>query len=297
MSELPGDCGRRRFLMWTPDFDTRASILNMEISQDWKDEIKKQWTANKQQIVAGLVYEFGLQNCKIKVQNFQNIDSKPFSILAYHNDFFSQARDAFVIGAYYPALTSAFALGERILNHLVIDLRDEFRNRKEYKDVSRKKSFSNWELIIDTLAAWDVLLPDVASEFRELAKLRNRSIHFNVKTYHSVREDALKAILHLRKVINRQFGFFGSQPWIIKGTKGQQFIKKDYETDPFVKKYLAPICPYVGPKFSISFEGGQGRRVFDYADYGSSDWSDEEFRAQYEAREPHTLAEPPMFPA
>ena len=290
MGETPSDHGRRRYLMWVPDFDTRASILNMEIQSDWKDEIKNQWINNKKQISEGLLYEFGSQNADLKIENFRAIDSKPFSILAYHNSFFSQIRNSFVIGSYYAALASACALGERILNHLIIDLRDEFQNRSEYKSVARKKSFSNWELVVETLEAWNVLLPDVAAEFRELSVLRNQSIHFNIKTYSTVREDSLRAILHLRKIIERQFGFFGKQPWIIEGTKGQQFLKKSYENAPFIRKYMMPICPFVGPRFSISFEGGSGPKVFDFADYGSPSWSDDEFREQYEIRDPNKLA-------
>jgi hypothetical protein len=73
--------------------------------------------------------------------------------VAFHNVFFNQVRDSFVIGSYYPALTAACALGERILNHLVLGLRDSFRTAEEYKRVYRKDSFDNWMIPIDVLEA------------------------------------------------------------------------------------------------------------------------------------------------
>jgi len=48
-------------------------------------------------------------------------------VIAYHNSFLRRVRDAFASGNYYPALTAGCALGERILNHLILDLREEFR--------------------------------------------------------------------------------------------------------------------------------------------------------------------------
>jgi hypothetical protein len=76
------------------------------------------------------------------------------TVLAYHNQFFDQARRSFVIGAYYPALVSACALGERILNHLILDLRGFYKNKPEYRQVYRKESFDNWQIPVDTLEAW-----------------------------------------------------------------------------------------------------------------------------------------------
>ena len=49
-----------------------------------------------------------------------------------------------------------------------------------------------------------------------------------------MREDALLALTLLGKIISRQFGYFGSQPWFIENTPGAQFIKAEYENHPFV---------------------------------------------------------------
>ena len=82
------------------------------------------------------------------------------------------------MGAYYPALTAACALGERILTYLMLNLRDDFKAHPQYKRVYRRESFEKWDLAIDTLEVWDVLLPEVVTSFRELRDRRNKAIHF-----------------------------------------------------------------------------------------------------------------------
>jgi hypothetical protein len=62
-----------------------------------------------------------------------------------------------------------------------------------------------------------VLLPKTVAEFRSLLTLRNRSIHFNVSTYSTLRGDALAAIHDIREIIDQQFTAFGNRAWFIMG--------------------------------------------------------------------------------
>jgi hypothetical protein len=282
------DRGRRRHLSYTLDFDTRAMLFEQEPGPAWSEEAVRHHIENRERVRQGLQAQFGERELDRKVADFVAIRSKPFSVLAYHNQFFEQVREAFVLGAYYPALVGACALGERILNHLILDLRAAYSSTPEYKRVSRKNSFDDWRVPIDALEAWNVLVPEATSEFRALMVLRHRSIHFNVSTYATLRDDALAAILHLREIIEAQFGAFGLKPWLIRGTAGLMFIRKDWEDRPFIRSYHARSCPFVGPYVAIGFEGGL--QYFDHHDYGDGDWSDEEFAAAYTARTPDQLA-------
>lgn len=284
---LLADFGRRRHLSYSLDFDTRAHIFE-EPGEGWTEETRRLHYENRERAKAGLALEFGSDRLDIKIKNFVEIGFKPFSVLAYHNAFFEQARRAFVIGAYYPALVGACALGERVLNHLILDLRGFYDKSPEYRRVYRKSSFDNWQIPIDVLEAWNVLLPKAVDEFRALMTLRHRSIHFNVSTYGTLREDALAAICHMREIIDQQFTTFGDRPWFIKGTRGHVFIKREWEENPFIRTYFLPTCPFVGPYFAISFD--QGLRFHDHSDYGDGGWSDEEFAGAYEARSPDQLA-------
>jgi hypothetical protein len=166
----------KRFRIFGFDFDTRVHTLTTDTQDHWKEDVKVQHIQNRAQTEQGLMWQFGEAAAEQKRQNFIDLGPKPLSILAFHNKFFEQIRVSFVMGGYYPALTAACALGERILNHLILILRDDFKATPQYKRVYKKDSFDNWDIAIDTLAAWDILLPDVATEFRKLRDRRNLNI-------------------------------------------------------------------------------------------------------------------------
>lgn len=282
------DAGRRRHLSWGMDFDSRASALETQISDDWEPQVKEMHLRNRAQTIEGLTQSFGSENIDSKIENFVAIGIKPMSVLSYHNKFFEQVRRTFVMSDYYPALVGACALGERILNHMLLDLRSYYSHTPEYKKIYRKESFDDWDQPIDILETWGILLPPAASEFRSLKGLRNKSIHFNLSTYTSLREDALAAIIHLRSAIEGQFGSFALRPWFISDTKGHVFIRKSYETNPFVAVYFLPRCPFVGPLFGMEFTSN-GWKVNDLPNYGPEPWTDEEFADRYNARKPEDV--------
>lgn len=287
------DYGCRRFLCYTLDFDSRALVLEQNIGETWDEAVKQQWRINKEQIKNGLLYDFGEKNHDAKVANFEAIKSAPFSIISYHNILFHQVRWAFVVGSFYPALVGACALGERLLNHLILDLRGYYRTTPEYRLVGNKDSILNWQIAISTLSAWGILLPKAAEEFQELGRLRHRSIHFNPDTYSNLRDDALKAVLHLRAIIEAQFSSFSDAPWFIRGTLGHVFVARSWERHPFVETFILPGCQLVGPLFAIKFLNNRQPLFCDRNDYGDEYWSDEEFRDRYNNRKPEDLVKPP----
>jgi len=162
----------RRYRVLRYDFDTRAHWLSMTIADDWEPKVKQMHWQNRLSILDGLMSEYGRDELAAKVVNFIDLGPTPLSVVAFHNKFAYQARVAFVMGSYYPALTASCALGERILNHLIRALREYFRRTEEYKRVHRKDSFDDWQLAIDTLERWEVLLPEAVTAFRGLAEVR-----------------------------------------------------------------------------------------------------------------------------
>jgi len=112
----------KRYRVLSFDFDARIHTLTLAIQEEWEEGIKEQHQQAKHSVEGGLVYAYGVQAKDAKLQNFIELGDKPFSILAFHNPFFEQLRTAFVMGAYYPALTAVCSLGERILNYLVLVL-------------------------------------------------------------------------------------------------------------------------------------------------------------------------------
>jgi len=167
-------------------------------------------------------------------------------------------------------------LGERILNHLILRLRDYFKATDEYKKVYRNDSFDNWDLVIKTLEAWGVLLPNVVKSFWNLKEIRNRSIHFNPETDSNDKELSLEAIRRLKEIVSEQFSGIGSQPWFIEGIKGAGYIKNEYEENPFVKEVVIPNCRKVGHLHTLE-HGHTGWQVNDSHDYAAIEITDERF--------------------
>lgn len=266
----------KRFRVVNVDFDTRATLLGMTIEEHWEETVKQMHRASREQIRAGLVFQFGAEGSQRKLDDFMALGPAPFSVLAFHNKFFQQVREAFVLGAYYPALTAACALGERILNHLVLSLRNAFRETEGFKKVAKKDSFDDWKVAIGVLRTWGVILPAVADSFERLRVTRNCAIHFSPVTETKDRSLALEAIDQLSAIIEGQFAARGPLPWFMHDVPGVTFVKKAFEEDPFVKAIVLPNCHLVGPLHEMRFEAGRFV-VDDHHDYGDRLITDEDF--------------------
>jgi len=264
----------KRYRVFSFDFDSRAH--NLEPVQDqWDEKVKKLHIENREKTIKGLAAEFGEWQLEIKVKNFKDLQLKPFSVAAFHNKFLDQIRRAFVVGSYYPALTGACALGERILNHMVLLLRDYHKDSSDYKKIYRKQSFDYWPLAIDALESWGELLPEAAEKFRILNEKRNRAIHFNPETDHNDRELSLEAVRLIQDIVQDQFAAFGTQPWYFS-VPGEIYIKKEWEEMPLIKHIFVPNALFVGPKHRV--ESVVPKWVInDQFEYEDREISDEEY--------------------
>lgn len=265
----------KRYRVLSFDFDARVHALTLDVQDHWEDSVKESHRASREQTERGLIRQFGEEAAERKRQNFIDLGAKPLSILAFHNRFFEQVRVAFVMGAYYPALTGACALGERILNHLVLALRDAFKHTAQYKHIYRKGSFDNWELAIDTLQAWDILLPEVVAEFRTLRDRRNDAVHFRPDVDQNDRALALAAIGCLGRILAAQFSAFGRRPWLITCVPGESYVKRAWESRPFISKVYLPNCAELGPDHIV--ESLMPWRIRDAAEYDTREVTDDEF--------------------
>lgn len=261
------------------DFDFTANYLNMpELDDSATDEARRWWTSHQDSIVEELGLRYGQEQLEAKVQNLKDIDAQPFSVISFHNHFYRQARHAFIVGAYYPSLTATVALGERILNELVLGLRSDFPVPKDRPKIGTKKSFNNWKLMIDALEEWEVLLPDVVAACKRLEKIRQSSVHFNPLSHDQVRSMAVEAILAMNLIINRQFGILGNQPWFIPDIRGASYIRQAYEQHPFIRRFILPHCGLVGPKHRLNYDEHTGLWSVTDETYEADEVTDEEFR-------------------
>jgi len=277
----------KRYLVYPLQFDTRIRALD-QIEEHWEPKVKELHVQNRDNLIDSLKQEFGEYNFEMKLRNFKDLDSSPFSIVAHHNTLFHQARYAFIHGFYYPALTATCALGERILNHLFLDLRHNFPGSRYDRKSHTRNSIDDWSKAIDVLDEWRVFHPaEVKEAFEELKELRNRSLHFDVSVVLSLREHALEALGCLALIIEKQFGFQLTRT--IPGSRGAFFLRKDAETDPFISHYYLHQCPYVSPYYSMKDTSGAWL-IFDHEVYPNVEISDEEFVAAFEARTAEQLA-------
>lgn len=269
----------KRYRVLAMNFDARASHLEIEIKEEWDPKIKEMHRSNKHAIMEGLLNEYGTYVGFKKIMQFTEMGPAPFSIISFHNKFLQQIRDSFTMGAFYPALAAACALGERILNQLILNLKDCYKSTLEYKKIYRKQSFDSWEDAISILEAWDVLLPNVTIKFRELMKLRHRTLHFNPETDKNDHELALSAVITLSDIITSQFSAVGNQPWYFI-VNGATFVKRTQENIPFVRKIVIPCCQLVGPLHTLELKRDTFVVNDDY-NYEDHVVSDEEYSTMY----------------
>ncbi|WP_439658209.1 hypothetical protein ACSHWB_38325 [Lentzea sp. HUAS TT2] len=267
-------------------FDTRAQILTTEIGADWDPLVRQQWLENRHQLRAGLIHEFGNHDHERKIADFVSIKAAPWSIIDEHNAFLQQIRNCFTHGSYYPALVGACALGERILNALVIRLRGDFAGHPATVQVENQATVSDWVKCIVALFEWGVIGDPTATQFNTLRKLRNRSIHYGTHLSGSdARDDALNAVLLIQGCIETLFSPFGTPPRFIAGTPGVSFISLVGEQEPLVKRFFLPNCALVSPNFEMRPAPGDefAFQVFDDGGYQEEYYTltDEEFSQHY----------------
>ena len=268
----------KRYMIVYESFDTRSNFLKINIDSNWPEEVKENFKNNQHKVVDSLIAEYGQTNFDQKYKNFLDIGAESTSVISYHNIFFRECKSAFVIGSYYPALTGACALGERILNHLVLNLRDYFKNTVSYKKVHNKDSFDNWDLAIETLVEWDILVEGVPQLFKDLLEIRNASIHFGSNLENDSRVPSLAALTLIKNIILEQFGSRpgGNRNWFIIDAPGYSFIKKECEELPFIKEFYIPSAILLGPYHRIDTNDNT-HRFYDKEIYEDREISDEEF--------------------
>ncbi len=266
----------KRHRVFSFSFDSRPIFVAESFSSDSTVSGHPNGVGASDSTEQSIAAEFGTSNYEAKRKNFASIGALPFTIISFHTHFLVQARNAFVIGAYYPALTGACSLGERILNHLVLALRDDYSAHPATKRVERVASVSNWKAAIDALTGWEILLPDVRDAFLRLSKIRNRSVHFTQSTDSNSREQALEALHLITTIVAKQFSAFGPEPWFIEGAVGESYIKRDWETNPFIRKVYLPCCKLVGPLHEIQ-DMGPPTLIVDAPEYPDIDLTDKQF--------------------
>ena len=265
----------KRFRITNMEFDTRAKVLEIEILDSWEENVKLLWLQNKEIIISNIFTEYG-QKPEVLV-NFIDLGAKPFSVISSHNLYHEHARHAFIVGAYYASVTAVCALGERILNYLVISLRDTFKNVTTNEDINTHKSFSNWKLLNETLLEWGIFEEDIFDKFKALAQIRHRVIHYNKKLDTDLRETALQSLKLLAEIISIQFSGLANSKYFISEMASETYIKKQYENHPFVELVYLPNGTNVSPFHNVKNITNGVFEIEDLKEFEGREISDSEF--------------------
>ena len=275
----------KRYRTHKMQFDGRLNALELEINPEWEPTLKKEHAEIRVQVIAGLIADYGGNYAVEKIRDYAAVGPMPLSIVAFHNQNLLQIRNAFCIGAYYPALAAACALGERLLNELTQVLKTSYPAvllPSKVTHALKKESCHTWELMCEALLAWGLITADTGKRYEKLNKLRNRfAVHYNPDLMLTLRDNSLEAVHLISQIVQDQFSAFGHAPWLMGSTPGVEFIKKDWENDPFIKHFYLPSCLYVGPRHTLKFENGWFVIDQDNVDGLPENMTDEEFTDAY----------------
>jgi hypothetical protein len=241
----PSDgCRRYRPVQYT--FDTRMRFLEVKIEDDWEPAVIEQWKKHQEQVQQGILAQFGPINGERKIEDFMELEAAPFSVIAQHTEFLHQTRLSFVAGAYYPCLTASGALGERILNQLIVTMRADFPKSRK---VTVPQSFDDWDSAVGILRDdWGALDTETAKAFLKLKKLRNNAVHYSPDLDGTnARTQALEATTVLQGIITALFSPIGPSPWLLNGVPGEFYIARDKEAHPVVKHFFIPASVLISP--------------------------------------------------
>lgn len=280
----------RRYRPIEISFDLTIRTLTADVGEDWEEPIRQQWLANQARIRESLLHRFGAEGYETKIENYIALDVAPISIVSTHNHILSQCRHAFVMSYYYAALLGVAGLGERILNELVLTLRDDFKSSEHYKNIYSKGSLDDWDLATRILTDWDVISSETADVFSKLKTLRNESVHYQNQNLHlSARDEALAAIGLIQTIVENVFSPYKLAPNHTFHGNGIMFLTRSAEDVPLIRRFFLPVSALVSPQHTFAFVGQEGHvTVEDNVEYqvdhpDMKDLTDEQFAAAFAA--------------
>jgi hypothetical protein len=231
----------------------------------------------REEIIQQLRGKYGEADFDAKLKRFLEFDSPNVRLVTEYHQLLEQVADSYILGQYFPALTGACCLGEKIFNVLILTLRDHFKHSRFYKRIHRKDFVQDWDLAIDVLSEWDIVGDSLREDYIKLKDVRHASIHPKyIADFHD------QAFFALQHIMNVTHGLFGLRNDVFFWVPGEPYIRKDKEPDPLVKEFFVPNCKLVGYKHSVRLRAALPQSVgFIYDDpyeYENREITDEEFR-------------------
>ncbi len=196
-------------------------------------------------LLSGFKEEWGERDIKAKVERFIKLDAPLLGVPEEYYNLLQPIISAYCCGYFYPAMTAAGALGERILNRLMLKTRQHFKSSPHYKKIYSKKSSDDWELLVKILRDWDIISEEVGNDFLKLKQYRNDSIHYN--DGYDFDGNAYTAVKLLTEIISKQFGYQRKDIFWYFNCPGEIWVKSSAAENPFVIEFVLPQCALLTP--------------------------------------------------
>lgn len=220
-----------------------------------------------------LIEEHGEESIDEKYLRWAEVSRANMWVLEEFNEFLDEISKAYIRGYYYLSITGACCLTERILNRLVVKLKNHYKTSPRYKLLyGREQQIQNWSLLIDTLEEWGVLNDEQVKVCKRLYKYRNETVHY-IPDY-DFKSAAPEVIKLTTRLIDSLFSVFERRDvYNIFTIPGEIWVKEEKLNDPFVKEFVLPCCSMGGAVSQFDYENNE------YLEDGAvvGDLSEEEF--------------------
>jgi len=255
----------KRYRILKFGIDTTRNILNFPNNTPMIEK-------HKQEMKESLISQFGEIDFDNKFKRYMEVKKPALAIVEEYWYLLNEIADAYVSGYFYPALTGACCLGERIFNVMILKLREYHKSSKFYKNIYRKDSFIDWDEAINISKEWVAIDNETEENFRSLEKIRHASIHYRNREQ-DLQRISIDAINNINFIVDHIFGILNRKDILLLfNVPGEIYIKKEAEKIPLVREFYIPSAFLVGYKHTIS----DSNKLIDEK-YDDKEISDEEF--------------------
>jgi len=259
----------KRFRFLTFSLDSSRNIFKTTES-DYLEKMKEEQKE-------AISQKYGAAHFEEKFDRWLAIPKPVISIVTEHTYLLEDIENAYVLGSYYASLTGACCLGERIFNQIILNVRDSYKSTDWYKKIYRSNSFDSWDVGVQILRDWKIIESKTENDYRELAKLRNESVHFQGKDQDLVLMTK-KAITLINSIVSDLFELKRENKFLLFfEVPGEIYLKKEAEDIPFVKAFYISHASLVGFKHSVKLAEGPRFGIVDPGPYKGADVTDSEF--------------------
>jgi len=184
----------------------------------------------------------GHNNFEEKLERWLRIDYPPLGLIDEYPQKITQIINTYSAGYFYPAVTSACCLAERILNRLILKTRGHLKNDPNYKRIYRKESFDDWGKMIDIIKDWGLVPEKAIVTMKELMPIRHQSIHYN-ETF-NFEAIAPEVINKLISDITEIFGVINRKDiYLVFDIPGEIWVRQAVQVQGTREKPHAPCSP------------------------------------------------------